>query len=576
MVEQYEQVIRDVIAGPQPEDVAVNFPWAPVPERVEDATSEITAFIISTGAPSFDECLRRLEQQTYYPKIEVIRDYTPMWRAFQEMHSRVQTSFFVQVDEDMLLQPWAIEELYALIGLAGEKCGEAVGWLWGDAESMPIQGVKIYRTEVAKQFPYSDSLSCEWPQYKAMQEKGYHLESQPRPTDPKDCYGMHYSLQTADMAFSRWKRLTEKWRAAPGTMGWVGGHIKKMKQRLLDRPSRMNLAVWNGIMAGLAGPMPEDTEMDAGQLDPTLRRLNWLLGKAADGPQELALYMTSKCNQKCFWCRVTCDPPAEAPPDVTPQLVEKVLRRFPTLKTACLAGFGEPLLNTDTPEVCKMLRDKGLSVSLITNGVLLKKRARQLAEAGLGQVTVSLNASTATEHERTTGTKTWQVVLDGITAAKVEDLEVLLSMVCHKGNTRSMNRFMSLADSLGCDIHFHNLLHHGDEDIFIWGVIHHKHGPALHDIEDAKQSRHAKRVRTWPVVLEGENPRLCQSPFVFVGVDGNGHVTPCRRILPPGPHFGAIHQTTWISEEFSLYRGAMLGDHPLPEACKFCFGAWSQ
>src|SRR5260370_36042569 len=55
---------------------------------------------------------------------------------------------------------------------------------------------------------------------------------------------------------------------------------------------------------------------------------------------------------------------------------------------------GEPLVRRDVPELVRQLREiDGLrSLSLTTNGILLKQQAGALAQAGLTRITVSLDS----------------------------------------------------------------------------------------------------------------------------------------------------------------------------------------
>ena len=53
---------------------------------------------------------------------------------------------------------------------------------------------------------------------------------------------------------------------------------------------------------------------------------------------------------------------------------------------------GEPLLRPNLPDLVKKLSKLGLDIALTTNASLLRKYAKELSEAGLNRVTVSLDA----------------------------------------------------------------------------------------------------------------------------------------------------------------------------------------
>jgi hypothetical protein len=68
-----------------------------------DLRSDVTVFVLTVGAPSFAECMQRLDAQDCRFTREVIENVAPMSRALQCMLDRCHTPSFVQIDEDMLL-----------------------------------------------------------------------------------------------------------------------------------------------------------------------------------------------------------------------------------------------------------------------------------------------------------------------------------------------------------------------------------------------------------------------------------------------------------------------------------------
>lgn len=544
-----------------------------------DMTREITAFVITSGEPSTRECISRLERQTVRVKVDVIENVSPMWAAFDQMHKRVQTPFFVQVDADMMLEPDAIETLYNGITEAGPKCGQFVGWLWGDAERTALTGCKIYRTEIATRYPYTESLSCEWPHFKAMEADGFKMEiPYPMPTTRAGCIGLHYSLQSEAMAFDRWKRLMGKWRKAPDLMGWFTRFPRSLWEQAKENPKAR--AAVAGAIVGLSGPLPEDKESDASQRDYSPDRISWLLSDYSKGPTELSLYLTARCNHRCTWCRNQQVGTYKAP-DLKPAQVERALKTYPTINSVCLAGFGEPLLHPDMDGIFGAI-GQGIFTDITTNGSLLLERIEDIKKWSPSIVSVSLNAPNAEAHKATTRATTWQTILDGIEAVQEAGIPVRLTSVMTTRNVGQLPEFIALANSLEAQILFFNLLPHGDIDDagFLRKVISTKSTRALAAIASAKQLPEAKGiVARWPVVLDLDAtsqtcPKLCPSPFHFMGIDGTGKVTGCSRIEPPGERWGHLHETSWVREPYNRLRGAMWGDGDLPAQCLRCWGAW--
>ena len=546
-------------------------------------SSRLTVFLISSGEPSRDECRRRLLAQDVRFRLEEIANVTPMDRAFQNMLDRCKTDLYVQVDADMLLEPWAIRRLVEEIDRQPADVALFVGWLWGDSEERPIQGVKIYRHAITRRFPYVSSLSCEMPQITAMKEAGFSFASQSQPTDRVECYGMHYSLQSPEMAFVRQQRLAHKFRTRP-YMSWWTNQPKKLRDRWIKDPTPINEAAIMGALAGLAGPMPTEKESDASLPNQDFRRAMLTMGSWCQGPVGLNLFVTDKCNAHCPHCWLTGHP-SEDPQELSSLLVESMLDTFPTVRNVCLAGFGEPLMHQGLGKIIAVChdRDRPLFTGIITNGLLLKKRMAEMNTWDLrgsnGQISVSLNATTAEEHSATQGgTDAWKLVLDGIREAIALGMTVGASYICTRQNAARIPALIELAQQLGLKfLDLPNLLpHNGVNEEFRSSVLT-VQSPELEILGEARNLPGADLVRHWttPIDLTVEPPRKCDSPFTAIGVNCKGYVTGCRRMSCGEFKCHYTRKDLWNDLEYSSLRLAMCGDRPLPEQCKACFGCWS-
>jgi molybdenum cofactor biosynthesis enzyme len=92
---------------------------------------------------------------------------------------------------------------------------------------------------------------------------------------------------------------------------------------------------------------------------------------------------------------------------------------------------GEPLCYPKIEElICKIKQIKGVdSVHLTTNGVLLKEKAAQLKQAGIGSINVSLDTSDEKEYRVLTGGGKLSNVLDGIRKAAELEIPVKINAV---------------------------------------------------------------------------------------------------------------------------------------------------
>lgn len=297
------------------------------------------------------------------------------------------------------------------------------------------------------------------------------------------------------------------------------------------------------------------------------------------GPTELNVYQTSRCNARCSMC-LRQHGLVEDAPDVETLLLSRVLEVFPTLKSATVAGFGEPLLSPSVGDVCSYLQGRGLYVGLITNGIELPGREDEVKRWGLGHVSVSLNAADADERAALGMPGDWRELLRSIDTLH-HDLAVRISFVVSRQNIGRVFDYLDVAEQLGVDCDFVNLLPHcgleaGNALGFWRGVL------LDDDLRDVRSLREhwqshswAEHVGAWPVPLDTTRKCECQSPYKVVGVDGAGSMTICRRVIPPQRAAGIVWgHDPFNSQRFTKHRAAM--EHNdwkrIPDACRMCFG----
>jgi cyclic pyranopterin phosphate synthase len=157
---------------------------------------------------------------------------------------------------------------------------------------------------------------------------------------------------------------------------------------------------------------------------------------------DLRISVIDRCNFRCQYCM----PADQFCPDfeflpksalLSYEEIERLAKIFVSLgvEKIRLTG-GEPLLRKDLPILVKKLSviEDLLDIGLTTNGVLLPKFAKQLKDAGLKRVNVSLDTLNdelfGEINGRGVGTGP---VLEGIEAAKQVGLGVKINMVVKKG-----------------------------------------------------------------------------------------------------------------------------------------------
>lgn len=157
---------------------------------------------------------------------------------------------------------------------------------------------------------------------------------------------------------------------------------------------------------------------------------------------DLRISITDRCNFRCTYCM----PREHFGPEhdflkrealLTYEEITTVVRALlPTgLRKVRLTG-GEPLLRRDITTLIAMIREVGpdLDLALTTNGVLLKRHAVGLQEAGLDRVTVSLDAMDQTVFQAMADTTqhTPNDIMEGIDHALSVGLGVKVNTVVQK------------------------------------------------------------------------------------------------------------------------------------------------
>lgn len=162
--------------------------------------------------------------------------------------------------------------------------------------------------------------------------------------------------------------------------------------------------------------------------------------------RDLRISLTDQCNFRCSYCM-----PKEIFGDDYAFLPERELLSFYEIETLTksfvklgvqkirLTG-GEPLVRKNVHELIERLNkiDGVEDIALTTNGVFLPKYAKQLKEAGLQRVNVSLDSIDDETFKGMNGRSVGiKPVLKGIEAAVDAGLHVKMNMVVQKGKNDS-------------------------------------------------------------------------------------------------------------------------------------------
>lgn len=136
---------------------------------------------------------------------------------------------------------------------------------------------------------------------------------------------------------------------------------------------------------------------------------------------DLRISVTDRCNYRCVYCMPSHVEWMPKPEILTFEEIRTLAEIFASegVNEIRLTG-GEPLVRKDLHRLVLMLREiEGIeSISLTTNGFYLKQQARQLFDAGIRRINISLDSLRPDRFAEITRNDSFDQVMEGIDEAK--------------------------------------------------------------------------------------------------------------------------------------------------------------
>jgi tungsten cofactor oxidoreducase radical SAM maturase len=144
---------------------------------------------------------------------------------------------------------------------------------------------------------------------------------------------------------------------------------------------------------------------------------------------------------------------------------------LPELERLILSGFGEPLAHPDILEMVRLARERGLAVTIGSNGLLLDRAmSRELVELGVDRLVVSLDGVRPETYADVRGTMLSRVLdnIRGLNEVKSElgslSPALGIELVALKSNIAELAHLTGLASRLGAArVLVSNVLAYSDE-----------------------------------------------------------------------------------------------------------------
>jgi MoaA/NifB/PqqE/SkfB family radical SAM enzyme len=271
----------------------------------------------------------------------------------------------------------------------------------------------------------------------------------------------------------------------------------------------------------------------------------------------LIFYPTGRCNSRCVSCDWWQHSGAD---DLTLAEICEVASALPALGTRVVVfSGGEPLLRPEVFDAAQIFRARGMTLHLLTSGVLLERFADRVAQQ-FARVVVSLDAASGPLYEKIRGVDALAIVRRGIATLRhlAPDVPVTARATLHRLNFRELPQLVDHAKSLALDgISFlpadmssagfgrapipegtprHDLAGLAldrEEVLELEATIEHTISRYAADFASGFIAESPDKLRRLPryyAAAGGDEPfpRVsCNAPWVSVVIEANGSVRPC-------------------------------------------------
>ncbi len=302
-------------------------------------------------------------------------------------------------------------------------------------------------------------------------------------------------------------------------------------------------------------------------------------GRVGYDPVFLQVEPTSRCNLRCPMCMR--DKVGAAYGDMPFEAYRGLVDQLPRLYRLHLQGNGEPFLHPELSRFVRYARDRGVRVTVITNGTLVNEaRAREAVGAGLNEIQFSVDSLDPATFEALRPGTTLEHVLGNLRAtlrvrrATRAPLAVSMTVVIQRDNLEALESFVRWAAAEGVDRVSFQFLEpkHGERYPAGYLAGHSPFGGGAD--ADAGLERVAALAARLGVGCDFVNRRHrggCRWPWEGLYVTWDGRVTPCCLIFDRfvGDTRRDALRSIWNGDALRAFREELRGPR-VPPSCAGC------
>lgn len=255
--------------------------------------------------------------------------------------------------------------------------------------------------------------------------------------------------------------------------------------------------------------------------------------------------VTNRCPSNCSYCSIPCREHKELTTDEIKSLIDQI-KKMGTQRLGIWGG--EPLVRDDIGEIVDYALDKGLYVTLDSNGYLLPEKIEKLKR--LPHLLLSLDGPEEA-HDANREPGSFKKVMKAVEAASAKKMNLWTITVLTKNNIgkESLDYLLDLAEKYNFTTTY-QLLHHSENfgDSFSLRPSGEEYNEAVKYLMKRKQEgarigtsmRAFQHLLDWPdhskfKIPEGKGSWKCWAGKFYANVDVDGKVYPCSLLVEHVP-----------------------------------------
>lgn len=253
--------------------------------------------------------------------------------------------------------------------------------------------------------------------------------------------------------------------------------------------------------------------------------------------------ITHRCNLRCKMCSIYQD--ARQHDELTVEQIEHIFTRLRTLGLIYVSiGGGEPLLRKDLAVIIRSLRERGLMVRLLTNGILANKDIiKELVDAGLSDISISLDTLNSNKQDDIYDRKgSWDDIikaLDQFIELLPRRNRILINTVVSPLNIMELPELSRFAEKRGCYISFIPIENSNDSR-FVFTEEDHQLIDKSYDILLQEKKKGKGNIFNSSRFLENSRRYLksgkcywpCDAGCLYLSINPSGEFSICHRFKP--------------------------------------------